>query len=88
VTGTTAMANGVPVIASRSVGLPEYLGQDGIFLKEGDPLGLAEVMLKLIRDPVQREALGRRLSEKAAKSFSWEVIANEHIELFRSVLKQ
>ncbi|MFH0787695.1 MAG: glycosyltransferase family 4 protein [Pseudomonadota bacterium] len=85
-TVTTAMANAVPVIASRSVGLPDYLGQEGIFVKEDDPAGLAEAMLRLIQDPLQREELGRRLVERATGLFSWEAIARQNIELYQAIL--
>ena len=87
-TVTTAMANAVPVIASRSVGLPEYIGGDGIFVKENDPADLAEKMLRLIRDSQQREEIGRRLYERASRLFSWDVIAKQNVEVYRSLLSK
>lgn len=84
-TVTTAMANALPVIASQSVGLPEYLGPEGIFVKEDDPADLAEKMLELFQDSQGREELGRRLSEKASSLFSWERIAEQNIALYRSL---
>jgi len=87
-TVTTAMANAVPVIASRSVGLPEYLGGDGIFVKENEPADLAEKMLGLIRDSQQREEIGRRLYERASRLFSWDVIAKQNLEVYQSLLSE
>lgn len=87
-TVTTAMANAVPVIASRAVGLPEYLGPEGVFVKDDAPAGLAEKMLGLIKDAPGRETVGHSLSERALKFFSWDVIAEQNIKLYRSLLKQ
>jgi glycosyltransferase involved in cell wall biosynthesis len=87
-TVTTAMANAVPVIASPAVGLPEYLGEDGIYLQEGTPAELAEAMAGLIRNPTQGERLGLGLRARAAELFSWEAIAKHYLELYRSVLRQ
>jgi glycosyltransferase involved in cell wall biosynthesis len=83
---TTAMANGLPVIASRSAGLPEYLGSEGIFVQEDDPADLAEKMLRLIKDSQAREEIGRRLSERASQLFSWEVIAEKNCDLYHNLL--
>ncbi len=67
-----AMANALPVIASRSVGLPEYLGPEGIFVEGDDPADLAEKMLGLFQDFSRSGMTGRHLSEKASRLFGWD----------------
>ncbi len=47
-----AMANGVPVVASRVEGIPEAVrdGQDGLIFEPGDPADLANQLASLIGD--------------------------------------
>ena len=83
---TTAMANAVPVIATRNVGLPEYLGDDGIYINENDPKYLADKMAQLINNNALRQTLSIRLYNRAVKFYSWEVIAQKTLELYKKVL--
>jgi len=57
-----AMACGVPVIATRSGAIPEYVpdGVAGRLVPEGDPEALAEVILSLLEDGALRQRLGRQ----------------------------
>jgi glycosyltransferase involved in cell wall biosynthesis len=58
-----AMAAGVPVVATAVGGVPEVVihGQTGILVEAGDSHGLAEGIIKLLKDP----ELCKRLTEKA-----------------------
>jgi glycosyltransferase involved in cell wall biosynthesis len=55
--------------------------QCGVFVAPGDASALAEAVVDLLRDPEQRERLGRRGREVAVERYSWSRIA-EQIERF------
>jgi glycosyltransferase involved in cell wall biosynthesis len=83
---TAAMANAVPVIATRRVGLPEYLDNSGLYIEEGNPQDLADKILRLIHDPGLRETLGMQLYQRALELYSWEAIAQKTLDLYLGLL--
>jgi len=54
-----AMAAGVPVVATRTGGLPDLLEGVGALVPVGDERALADAVAALLLDPVAREAAGR-----------------------------
>ena len=66
-----AMACGVPVLAARTGGLPDTLGDAAVWLEPRDPAAWAEAITGWLADAEGRERLGRRGIEQAAR-FSWE----------------
>jgi len=82
---TAAMANAVPVIATRRAGLPEYLEKSGLYIEEANPQDLADKMLQLIHDPGSREMLGMQLYRRASELYSWESIAQKTLDLYKSL---
>jgi L-malate glycosyltransferase len=67
-----ALACGVPVVASRVGGLPEVI-DDGVtgFLRPPDDLdGMAEVSLRLLKDPVLHDTMSRAARQVAIERFS------------------
>jgi glycosyltransferase involved in cell wall biosynthesis len=69
-TALEALAAGSAVIASRSGGLPEVVGQAGLLLDAVAPDAIEQAILTLARDPARREALGRAGRERAATHFA------------------
>jgi glycosyltransferase involved in cell wall biosynthesis len=67
-----AMAEGVPVVASRHAGIPEAVAHEetGLLVPPGDPDALAAALRLLIVAPELRHRLGRRAREIAAARFS------------------
>ncbi|TVP48878.1 MAG: glycosyltransferase family 1 protein [Gemmatimonadales bacterium] len=65
------LAWGVPVIASRTGGLPEVVrdGVDGILVEPGDEPGLTRAMADLLADPERRISMGRQGRERASGDF-------------------
>jgi glycosyltransferase involved in cell wall biosynthesis len=61
---TTAMVNGTPVIATRHVDIPEYLGTDGIYI-DGSAESIADAVCEIEHGKTDVQALGLRLRAKA-----------------------
>ncbi len=57
-----AMANGRPIVGSRSGAIPEIVrhGENGLLFTPGDPESLAEEILRLIRSREARVAMGEQ----------------------------
>ena len=70
-----AMANGRPVIASASGGLPEIVedGVTGLLVAPGDPVALRAAITRLLDDPALREGMGARGRERVTR-FSTETV--------------
>jgi glycosyltransferase involved in cell wall biosynthesis len=68
-----AMAHGVPVIASRTGGLPEIIeaGETGWLVAPDDPTALADAIMEASQDPEKSREMGRRGRERA-REFSLE----------------
>jgi L-malate glycosyltransferase len=81
-----AAACGVPAVAGRVGGLPEVVadGETGLLYDPGDERAAAEAVLRLLRDPVQRAALGRAARARASR-FSSPAIVPRYEELYDQV---
>lgn len=84
VTILEGLAAGCPVIASRTGGTPEAIQHDknGILVNPRDARGLADAMIKLLRDPEHC----RRLSTAAvvtAREFDWRAIGSHYDRIFQ-----
>jgi glycosyltransferase involved in cell wall biosynthesis len=67
-----AMAAGLPVVATRTGGVPELVrdGEDGLLVPARSPDALAAALQRLARDPSRAEALGAAARRRAA-AFAW-----------------
>jgi UDP-glucose:(glucosyl)LPS alpha-1,2-glucosyltransferase len=74
-TAAEALAAGSAVIASRSGGLPEVLGQAGLLLPGVTQEAIEDAILTLARDPARRDALGRAGQERVAACFEIGLLA-------------
>jgi len=83
---TAAMANAVPVIATRNVGLPEYLGEAGVYIRKNGPEDLAQKMKQLMNNADLRVTLGSELRKRALEQYSWDVIARKTFGLFKEII--
>ena len=59
------MATGLPVAASNVGAIPEVLDGGGLLVPADDPDALAEALLRLLRDPDERDRLGRTARQRA-----------------------
>ena len=97
-----AMACERPVVASAVGGIPEVVvdGETGLLvpvqLREDDPMrpidpatfeaDLASAINRLMADAPLREQMGRAGRARAVERFSWSAIADQTVELYRSLL--
>jgi glycogen(starch) synthase len=81
-----AMWAGLPIVASRTGGIPDVIedGSNGLLVEPGDPEALARAIDRVFAD----RALAYRLSEGAqerGKDYDWEVLAGRILEVYRGV---
>jgi len=97
-----AMACEVPVVATRTGGIPEVVTDDqtGLLVPiepradgSGEPadpdrfaLDLADRITVLLDDPERAQAMGVAGRRRAVQHFSWETIAKRTVALYSSVL--
>lgn len=84
-----AMACGTPVVASDVGGLSFIVrdGETGFLVPEGDEPALADCILSLLRDPQLRDRLAER-AVVVAQNYSWHLIADKIVDLYRNVLEE
>jgi starch synthase len=84
-----AMACGTAVVASRVGGIPEVVddGVTGVLVDLGGSFedDLAREVTQLLEDPARAAALGRAGRERAVAQFGWDAIAQQTVEVYRSV---
>jgi len=72
-----AMACGMPVVATRTGGIPELVeeGKTGFLVPFGAPEAISERMVMLLADENTRASMGRRGREKVERQFTWQAVA-------------
>ncbi|EWT02974.1 glycosyltransferase [Intrasporangium oryzae NRRL B-24470] len=60
-----AMAAGVPVVVTRTGGLPDLVGDAGVLVPVGDAAAVTRAVDSLLGDPDERRRLGARARERA-----------------------
>jgi len=73
---TCAMVNATPVIATRAVDIPEYLGELGIYL-DGSAASLVDAVTKVEAGQYDLRTLGQQLRSKALAELDYHKIAQE-----------
>lgn len=82
----TALANGVPVIATRHAGLPEHLGEAALWIEDNDAETLANTIMDLLHDADERKRLATLGYERANKLLTWDVIADKTLASYQAAL--
>jgi len=83
-----ASAAGVPIVASRTGGIPEILldGQNGYLVPVGDVDALAQAIIALLIDPATAQKFGRKGREIARSLFSIEKMVQGNVAVYRQIL--
>ncbi len=79
-----AAANRLPIIATRRAGIPDHIGDLGIWIEPGKPQELAETLRDVLRDGERRIDIGRRLRAWAEQNLGWDVIARNTAAVYRA----
>jgi len=85
---TLAMANGLPVIGTREAGLPEHLGDAGVWVERNDPSGFAAAILRLLNDEAERRRIAERGRARAERELGWDVIAQKTIGVYEKAMEK
>lgn len=81
-----AFSFGKPVVASRVGGLPEQVddGESGYLVRPGDPVELADAVLKLVNDPEKAAAMGACAKRVSDTRFGWDNVARQTICVYEA----
>ena len=80
-----AMASGCPTITSNLTACPEAAGDAAILVNPRSTKEISEALEKVIQNNYLRDAM-RRHGLQRAKLFSWHQTAQQHLDLFQSLL--
>ena len=81
-----AMAHGLPVVASRTGGLPDKVvdGVSGFLVAPGDP---EELSARLVdASSVDADAFGAAGRQRCEARFSWKVVGSQYVSLYRQLV--
>ncbi len=81
-----AMAHGVPVVASDSGALPEFVGGAGLVVPEDDVGALCGALLRLCRSTGERESIGTAGRRRVVEEFSEDALARKTLAFWRRLL--
>ena len=81
-----AMANGTAVIGTRKAGLPDLLGDTGVWVEANDAEKLADSIVDLLNDNVRRQDIAAKARARAAKLFNWDVIAQRTLDSYEKAI--
>ncbi len=83
-----AMATGLPSVAPRITGIPELIRDeiDGLLVTPASAGGLAQALVRLIRDAALRERLGRSARERVVADYNLERNIPKLSDIFRRYL--
>jgi glycosyltransferase involved in cell wall biosynthesis len=85
---TLAMANGAVVIGTRTAGLPEHLGDTGVWIDTDDPAALAATVLRLLEDEGERRRIAVRARARAETDLSWDAVAGKTLATYRKAMQR
>jgi glycosyltransferase involved in cell wall biosynthesis len=77
-----AAANQLPVVCTRKAGLPDHLGDCGVWVDEENPEQLAERIIELLGSEQLRREIGARLLKRAEDFLQWDVIAKRTLQVY------
>jgi mannosylfructose-phosphate synthase len=83
-TALEAMACGTPVVASKFGGIRNVItnGQNGVLIDPTDAREFADGMISVLSDQALAGRFGSEGSHTIQESYSWEAIAQRHLELY------
>lgn len=85
-----AMASGVPVIATRTGGIPEVVvdGKSGYLCALGDTAGMATAALTLLKNPALHQTFGDAARARAVNVFSETKVLPLYLEVYERAMSE
>ena len=82
-----ALASGLPLVATRTGGTPEFVshGENGLLVPPGDPAATAAAIEYLAQRPELRATIGVRNRRQAEATLSWETATQRYLDLYREL---
>jgi glycosyltransferase involved in cell wall biosynthesis len=81
-----AFACGVPVVGSDSGEIPYVIADAGLVVGEQDVLGWVNALTTILENPAYRRELATAGLERANQLYTWERVAQQHLEFFTELL--
>jgi glycosyltransferase involved in cell wall biosynthesis len=83
-----AMAAGLPVVSTNVGGTPEVVedGVTGLLVSPGKPVPFSDALVRLLRDPAARRAMGEAGRARAIAEFGEERMLDRTAQIYREVL--
>lgn len=83
-----AFASGVPVVSTDAGGIPDIVdnGVSGLLVPVGDAEAMGRAAMRLLRDPALHAGL-RDAGVDAAAAYSWPVVREQWLRVYRSVAR-
>ncbi|MGZ4845702.1 MAG: glycosyltransferase family 4 protein, partial [Candidatus Angelobacter sp.] len=78
-----AAACKLPVVCTRKAGLPDHLGDSGVWVDENNPGQLADRIIELLTNDALRQQVGAKLLKRAKEALGWDVIADKTLEIYK-----
>lgn len=84
-----AMASGLPIVASRTGGIPEIVKdqRNGILVPPGDTEKTRQALLKIMGDPALYEKMSATNYHDAQERFNPKIPVRQHEQLYRGLVK-
>src|SRR5206468_2478334 len=82
-----AFSCGVPVIAANSGEIPHVVADAGVTVDERNPDAWAHAIDELLTHADRRAELSRRGRDRAVTTFSWPVVARQHLRFFSELTR-
>jgi glycosyltransferase involved in cell wall biosynthesis len=79
-----AAANRLPIIATRTAGIPDHIGDLGIWIGGDDARELADRIEKVLQDVAMSEDYGARLRAHAVEHLGWDAVARDTLDVYQS----
>ena len=83
-----AAACQLPVVCTRKAGLPDHLGEGGVWVDENNYEQLAERIVELLSNDRLRQEVGARLLKRAQEHLSWDVIADRTLKIYEGSMRK
>lgn len=82
-----AMANGLPSVSCYAVGVVDCLrdGENGLLVQPGDIPALATALRRMIEDAPLRRRLAANALEECRRTYSWEAVGRQIMEVYAAV---